>query len=105
MKITSDLVRHVARLSRLELSEAELETFTHQLDAIVGYVAQLEQVDTSRVEGTAHAVDLTCPTRPDTPRPGLERQQVLDPAPEHDGEHFLVPRVLDTRADGAKGAP
>lgn len=94
MTITRDHVRHVAELSRLELSAEELETFTEQLDAILGHVAQLEQLDLDGVEGTAHAVELTCPWRDDEERPSLERERVLAPAPERDEEHFVVPRVI-----------
>jgi len=95
MQITRDHVRHVAQLCRLELSEAELDTFTRQLDLILGYVAQLEQLDTDAVEGTAHVVDLTCPWREDQEIPSLERDQILGQAPARAREHFEVPRVIE----------
>ncbi len=95
MKITHEHVRHIAELSRLELSEEEISTFASQLDAILAHVAQLEQVDTAEVEGMTHAVELACPLREDTARPSLPRDEVLDQAPERDAEHFLVPQVIE----------
>lgn len=96
-RITPELMRHVAELSRLELSDDELATFTRQLDAVLAHVAQLEQLDLDgeAVEGTAHAVDLTCPWRTDEPAPSLPRERVLAPAPERDEACFVVPRIIE----------
>lgn len=93
--ISLELVRHVAELARLDLADEELATYTSQLDAIVGYVAQLDRLDLDAVEGTAHAVDLTCPWREDEVQPSIGREQVLEPAPDQDGEHFVVPRIIE----------
>lgn len=96
-RITPELMRHVAELSRLELSDEELTTFTRQLDAVLAHVAQLEELDLDgeALEGTAHAVDLTCPFRADEPGPSLPRDRVLEPAPERDEACFVVPRVIE----------
>jgi aspartyl-tRNA(Asn)/glutamyl-tRNA(Gln) amidotransferase subunit C len=93
--LTRDHVRHVAELARLDLSEEEIATYTTQLDAILGYVAQLEQLEVAEVPGTAHAVDLTCPWREDEGQPSMDRRSILGQAPEEDGEHFVVPRALE----------
>jgi len=95
-RITPELMRHVAELSRLELSDDELTTFTRQLDAVLAHVAQLEELDLDEaIEGTAHAVDLTCPWRADEPGPSLPRDRVLGPAPERDEACFVVPRIIE----------
>jgi aspartyl-tRNA(Asn)/glutamyl-tRNA(Gln) amidotransferase subunit C len=95
MKITPEIVREVAALARLGLSDAEVETFAPQLDAILGYVEQLGALDTSRVEATSHVVPLDCPLRDDLERPSTPREQILARAPCADGEFFVVPRIID----------
>jgi aspartyl-tRNA(Asn)/glutamyl-tRNA(Gln) amidotransferase subunit C len=95
MKITPEIVRRVARLARLGLSDAEVETFAPQLDAILGYVEQLGELDTSHVEGTSHAVRLDCPLRDDLERPSPPRGPILARAASADGEFFVVPRIID----------
>lgn len=96
-RITPELMRHVAELSRLELSDDELTTFTRQLDAVLAHVAQLEELDLDgeAIEGTAHAIDLTCPSRPDELGPSLPRDRVLEPAPEQAEGCFVVPRIIE----------
>ena len=86
--------RKIARLARLELTEEELARFAGQLDAILRYVAQLEELDLDGVEGTSHALALDCPTREDELRPSSPRETLLSRAPAQDGEHFLVPRMI-----------
>jgi len=81
-------------LSRLALSEAELEHLTGELSKIVGFVSQLADVDTSAVEPLAHPLDSHNVFRDDQPTPSLPREAVLRSAPAHDGECFLVPAVL-----------
>ena len=97
--ISLETVRHVAELARLELTEEELATHAAHLAAIVGYVGRLAPLDVDGVESTAHAMDLRCPFREDEIRPSTQREQILKPAPDQDGEHFIVPRIIDT-ADG-----
>ena len=58
MKISREEVEHVARLSRLALQPAELEALTGQMDAILGYVEKLNELDTEGITPTAHAVPL-----------------------------------------------
>lgn len=65
MKLTKDQVRHVAKLARLGLSEAEVEKFQTQLSGILDYVGQLNEVDTEGVEPTAQVTGLTNITRDD----------------------------------------
>lgn len=92
--ITRDTVRHVAKLARLELSEQEETQLTDQLGAILDYVEQLREVDTTGVEPTAHALPLTNVLRPDEPHASLSQAEVLQNAPASEQGMFRVPRIL-----------
>jgi aspartyl-tRNA(Asn)/glutamyl-tRNA(Gln) amidotransferase subunit C len=100
MALTPEEVRWVAHLARLDLSEAELETMTRQLRAIVGYVDQLAQIDTEGVEPLAHALAVSNVFRDDEPVPSLPVDEALANAPDRRrdarGDSFYgVPAVLD----------
>ncbi len=87
-------VKHVAKLARLALPEAELPRFTQQLGSILEYVEQLKQVNVDGVEPMAHAVRLTNVLRDDEPQPALPTEIVLQNAPDTDGPFFKVPKVI-----------
>jgi aspartyl-tRNA(Asn)/glutamyl-tRNA(Gln) amidotransferase subunit C len=93
--LTRDEVAKVALLARLRLTPAELETFTGQLNAIVGYVDQLRELDTTDVEPLAHGVDVRNVFRADIRGPALSREAALANAPERNEQSFLVPPVLE----------
>jgi aspartyl-tRNA(Asn)/glutamyl-tRNA(Gln) amidotransferase subunit C len=93
--VTRDQVKHAAKLARLELTDEELALYTDQLDAILGYVAQLSALDLGDVAGTAHAVDLSCPQRTDEVRTSVEREQILGQAADRDEEYFVVPPIIE----------
>lgn len=95
MKITSEQVAQVARLARLTLEEAELQQLTGQMDAILGYVDQLDQVDTTAIEPTAHAVPLENAFREDAVREPLGVDRALANAPESREGCFRVPKVIE----------
>ena len=95
MSLTADDVRKVAHLARLELSDAEVETMTRQLAAIVAYVDQLTQVPTDGVEPLAHALDVSNVFRADEPAPSLPVDEALANAPQRKGDFYRVPAVLD----------
>lgn len=94
MSLSRTDVAKVALLARLALSDAELETMTRELSTIVGFVGQLERIDTSSVEPLAHPLDTQNVFREDVVRASLPRDKALQAAPRHDGECFLVPAVL-----------
>ncbi len=94
MALTRDQVEKVSLLARLKLTEAELETMTAQLGAIVGYVEQLAELDTANVAPMAHAVELHNVFRADKSRESVPRDEMLANAPKADGECYLVPAVL-----------
>ncbi|MDR3567271.1 MAG: Asp-tRNA(Asn)/Glu-tRNA(Gln) amidotransferase subunit GatC [Syntrophobacteraceae bacterium] len=93
-KITRDEVRHVALLARLELSDAEEELMTGQMNGILEYVDKLNELDTKEVEPMTHAIELRNVFRPDRVVPSLDRNDALANAPGTDGVNFVVPRVL-----------
>ena len=92
--ITADDVRKVAQLARLQLPEEKIATYTRQLERILDYVAQLEQVDTTGVPPTTRAVEVVNMTRDDAVQPTDVREELLDLAPQREGDFFRVPRIL-----------
>jgi aspartyl-tRNA(Asn)/glutamyl-tRNA(Gln) amidotransferase subunit C len=96
MSLTLDEVRKVAKLGRLELSDADLTLMQHQLSAILDYVAQLDELDTTNVEPLAHPLPIENVFRPDEPIPSLSVAAALQNAPSRVGDYFGVPAVFDT---------
>lgn len=94
MKITREEVEHVARLARLELRPEEMARITGQLDTLLGYVAKLDEVDTSGVAVTTHTGVAGNAFREDEVTPSLPREAALAAAPLHNGESFVVPKIL-----------
>lgn len=94
MKITQQEVQHVAKLARLDLSPAEVERMTGQLDAILSYAAKLDELDTTGVAVTTHTQQVVNAFRDDEVQPSLPREQALANGPEQNGESFVVPRVI-----------
>jgi len=96
--ITREEVAHLARLSRLELSEAELDHFAEQLGDIVGAVARVSELPTDDVPPTSHAQPMTNVFRQDVVRPVgtpvLDRAELLGQAPAAEDDRFRVPRIL-----------
>ena len=93
-RISADDVRKVARLARLDLAEATIATYTSQLERILDYVAHLEQVDTEGVPPTTRAVEVVNVTREDTVNPTPVREELLNLAPEREGDFLRVPKIL-----------
>ena len=93
-------VRHVAKLARLKLADADIARYATQLTGILGYVAQLKTVDVTGVEPMAHPLPLKNVLRADVVGPSLTVEQVLANAPATDGPYFAVPKVLDTGMGG-----
>ncbi len=95
MSLSNADVGKVALLARLRVSPEELETFTGQLNSIVDYVAQLQEVDTTGVEPLAHGVEVRNVFRDDARGEPLPREQALANAPKRNATSFLVPPPLD----------
>ena len=88
-------VEHVARLTRLALTDAELERMREQLDAILAYIDKLRELDVEGVEPTSHAVPLVNVMRDDDLTPSLSQEAALANAPDRAGELFRVPRIIE----------
>lgn len=95
MSLTADQVRWVAHLSRLQLSDAEVAQMTPQLASIVGYVDQLQKINTDGVEPLVHALEQVNVFRLDELGTSLSPEEALANAPERMGNFFQVPAVLD----------
>jgi aspartyl-tRNA(Asn)/glutamyl-tRNA(Gln) amidotransferase subunit C len=93
--LSREEVEKVALLGRLKLSDAELEKFTTQLNQIVGYVEQLQELNTEDVEPMAHPLPINNVFRADEVRPSVGADKALAGAPKHDNEFYLVPPVLE----------
>jgi aspartyl-tRNA(Asn)/glutamyl-tRNA(Gln) amidotransferase subunit C len=89
--IDREQVLHVARLSRLRLSEEEVAKMAGELSSILGHVDRIAELDLDEVEPTSHVVQLENVLRPDEPRPSWPRERVLEPAPETADGAFRVP--------------
>ncbi len=94
-KIDIEQVKQVAKLGRLDLTEAEIAQFTTQLGAILEYVKKLDQLDTSKVEPLAHCLPINNCLRKDEVEPSLGTDKTLANAPENDGQFFMVPKILE----------
>jgi aspartyl-tRNA(Asn)/glutamyl-tRNA(Gln) amidotransferase subunit C len=94
MKITIDEVQYVANLARLELKPPEAEAMAGQLEQILSYVDKLNELDTSEVEPTTHAISITNAFREDELRESLGQEKALANAPQENGESFVVPRII-----------
>lgn len=92
--ISRDEVAHLARLARLAVTDAELDTFAGQLDVILQSVARVGEVAAQDIPPTSHAVPLTNVYREDVPRRGLDQRQALAAAPDAEEGRFRVPRIL-----------
>jgi aspartyl-tRNA(Asn)/glutamyl-tRNA(Gln) amidotransferase subunit C len=93
-KISAEDVRKVAQLARLDLPDDKIATYTGQLERILEYGAHLEAVDTDGVPATTRAVEVVNVTRDDRINPTPVREQLLDLAPQREGDFFRVPRIL-----------
>lgn len=96
--ISREEVAHLARLSRLAVTETELDTFAGQLDVILGAVARIGEVAAADIPPTSHSVPLTNVLRDDVVVPGLTPAEALAGAPDAEGNRFRVPRILDEEA-------
>lgn len=93
-EISRDEVAHLAKLSRLALSEEELEQFASQIDEIVDSVSAVGKVDTDGVEPMSHPHSLNATMREDKVVRTLSAEQALDQAPAAENDRFAVPQIL-----------
>lgn len=95
MPISEEQVRHLAKLANLDLPAAEVSRYARELEAIVGYVEQLSQVDTRGVEPIANVAGLENVARADEPGGMLDTAKALAIAPQASASAYLVPKVVE----------
>ena len=95
MKITPDVVDHVATLCRINLDTKERKLFTEQLNQILMYMDKLNKLNTENVEPTSHVVPFENVLRKDTPSPSLNSEKALANAPDKHMGYFKVPKVIE----------
>jgi aspartyl-tRNA(Asn)/glutamyl-tRNA(Gln) amidotransferase subunit C len=99
--ITRADVEHVAALASLALTPGEIDSLGDDLRSILGYVAELQSLDTSGIAPLTHVSELfapnqlVTPVREDSPLPSLARETVMKNAPATDGVFFKVPKVIE----------
>jgi len=94
-KITKEDVAYVAALAQLSPDEATQDRLVKELGDILGYMDKLNELDTTNIEPTIHAMVMTNIFRDDIVIHSLDHETALMNAPKTDGEYFLVPRILD----------
>ena len=95
MALSTDEVRHIARLARLALADDEVERMREQLSSILEHFEVLSEIDTDGVPPTAQSFALTNVERPDVPGGTIDREEALEGAPRREDGYFRVRAVLD----------
>lgn len=94
MQITDALIDKLAALSKLEFPDEEREAIKADFERMLSFVDKLQEVNTSGVEPLIHVTEEVNHLRADTPQGQLNREKTLRNAPDHDGQHFRVPKVV-----------
>ena len=94
-KITKEEVRKVAELARLELNKSEINNHAEQLEKILEYIKQLEEIDTNEVPCTTRAIEVINVFRKDEKLNFDCKEEILDLAPSREDEYFKVPKILN----------
>ncbi len=95
MSISKEEVKYIANLARLGLTDAEVEHFQAQMEGILEYIDKLKKLDVSKIQPTAHVLDVKNVYRKDSPAASLDPQKILDLAPSREGNFFKVPKVIE----------
>lgn len=95
MPVSPEDVQHIALLARLGLTAEEAEHLRRDLDSILGYIAQLDELDTAGVEPTAHVVDVPAPLREDRVTNPEQPEAMLENAPDRDRTFLRVPKIIE----------
>lgn len=97
MSVTVDDVKYIAKLSMLRFDEKEIEQFTQEFNKIIEYVDQLNDLDLSDVEPLYHPIEGSEATlREDEPTPSLDHEKAFKNALQREGDHFAVPKVINS---------
>ena len=93
-RISSDEVKKVAQLARLELNDSEIEQHSEQLEKILGYIKQLEKINTENVPCTTRAIEVVNVLRKDEKKDYENSEELLDLAPSRENKFFKVPKII-----------
>ena len=95
MSITKDTVRKMATLARIEVEDSALDGWAKQLNGILKWIEQLQEVNTDGVEPLANVVDIDLALRKDEVNDGGSPEKVLSNAPEQTENYYVVPKVVE----------
>lgn len=95
MEITKKDIEHIADLSMLSLSEAEIDRYTKDMQDIVSFAEQVNEVDTEGVDISAFALDTYNVFREDEVKTSLDRELLLQNAPSSNGEAYALPSMVE----------
>jgi aspartyl-tRNA(Asn)/glutamyl-tRNA(Gln) amidotransferase subunit C len=95
MSLTSEAVRRIAKLARIRVDDAEIAVLQTELNAILGYVEQLNEVDVAGVEPLSGGAQMAMRLREDVVSDGDIAEQILANAPDRNGNFFAVPKVVE----------
>jgi len=95
MDVTPELVRHLAELSRLRLSDEEVEKIIPELRSVLGYFERISELDVDDLEELVRPIFSSNVLRPDEAAPGLDQEEALRMAPEKQDGFFKLPRVVE----------
>ena len=94
-RISSDEVKKVAQLARLELNESEINQHAEQLEKILEYIKQLEKINTEDIPCTTRAIEVVNVLRKDEKRNYENSEEILDLAPLRENKFFKVPKIIN----------
>ena len=96
-RISSNEVKKVAQLARLELNESEIQKHAEQLENILGYIKQLEKIDTENIPCTTRAIEVVNVLRKDDKKDYENSEELLDLAPSRENRFFKVPKIISEK--------
>ena len=94
-RISSDEVKKVAKLARLELNESEINQHAEQLEKILEYIKQLEKINTEDILCTTRAIEVVNVLRKDEKKDYNNSEEILDLAPSRENKFFKVPKIIN----------
>ena len=97
MKISTENVKEVAELARLEFKEDEIETFRIQFENILKFISKLDELDIDDIKPTTHVLDISTPLRDDVVIDWISQDEALKNAPQAEDGFFAVPKVIEDK--------
>lgn len=95
MSVSKEDVQYVANLAKLSLKEEEIASYQKDLNKILDYMEQLNEIDTSNVPPLNHVMESSARLRPDQAHPPMPHEDALKNAPDADTDYFRVPKVIE----------